>query len=114
MSSGIGLALANELLKNNFTVVGIGRKNSIRHPDFSFLELDLQNQKEVSEFRFPETPFSEVLLINNAGIIGDILPAGELSADHFQRVMQFNTISPQILINQFIHTYLPEKIKFML
>ncbi|MBL7899951.1 MAG: SDR family NAD(P)-dependent oxidoreductase [Crocinitomicaceae bacterium] len=105
------MALANELLKNNFTVVGIGKKNSISHPDFSFLELDLLNQNDVAKFRFPENSYIEVLLINNTGILGDILPVGELTADHFQRVMQVNTVSQQILINEFIHAYLAVKNK---
>ncbi|MEC7645976.1 MAG: SDR family NAD(P)-dependent oxidoreductase, partial [Bacteroidota bacterium] len=39
--SGIGKALAELLLKNNYLVFGYSRTNSITHPNFTFTKIDL-------------------------------------------------------------------------
>lgn len=105
ISSGIGNALANELLKKGYTVFGIGRTNTVKHENYEFISLDLRKSEAVTYFRFPQHPADSYLLINNAGMIGEILPVGELNSENIVDVMQVNTIAPQILINTFIQTF---------
>lgn len=105
VSSGIGNALVLELLKNNYSVYGIGKTNTISEANYTFLSLDLRKSELVSYFRFPQQPAQSYTLINNAGMIGEILPVGEVSSENIIDVMQVNTISPQILINTFIQTF---------
>lgn len=105
VSSGIGKALAELLLEQGFRVHGIGRKNSLLHPNYSFHTLDLSDPEAVSDFRFPDTTAKSVVLVNNAGMIGQIAPAGELQPLDIRNTMQVNTVSPQILCNQFLSQY---------
>ncbi len=110
VSSGIGKAIALELLLNQYSVFGIGRTNTIYNPNYQFIHLDLSQPKQVKEFEFIELEAHSYLLINNAGIIGEILPVGELNPKYISDVMQVNTISPQILMNRFIKTFITKKV----
>lgn len=105
ISSGIGNALAHALLKAGFTVYGLGRSNTINESNYHFIPLDLRKVEAVARFNFPQIQAQSYLLINNAGMIGEILPVGELSSDHFFDVMQVNAVAPQVLINTFIQTF---------
>ena len=109
VSGGIGLALTETLLKNNFRVFGIGRKNAIEHPNYSFISLDLSDSPAVAKFQFPDADAGSYLLINNAGVLGEVLPVGEHQPGNFLHVMTVNTISPQVLINQFTRQFYSEK-----
>lgn len=104
-SSGIGHALALQLLEVNYFVVGLGRSNNIKHSNYEFISLDLRKVEDVQNFNFKQIPADERILINNSGMLGDILPVGELSANIISDVMNVNTIAPQILINTFIQTF---------
>jgi len=103
-SRGIGKALAELLLDQGFDVVGIARNNSIKHENFTFVSLDLNDIEAVNQLSF-DRDASSVLLVNNAGIVGEIYPVGKVSANAIQRVMNVNTIAPQILCNNFIKKY---------
>jgi benzil reductase ((S)-benzoin forming) len=105
VSTGIGKAIALELLQNDYLVYGIGRTNTINNPNYQFISLDFRKSELVSYFRFPQQPAQSYLLINNAGAIGEILPVGELNSESIIDVMHVNTIAPQILINTFIQTF---------
>ena len=54
VSTGIGLGLAEHLLNKGHRVIGIGRKSSIQNPNYSFLQLDLSDERAVHDFTFPE------------------------------------------------------------
>jgi benzil reductase ((S)-benzoin forming) len=105
ISGGIGNALVHQLLQNGYAVYGMGRSNTINEKNYQFISLDLRRSDAVNHFNFPQVPASAYLLVNNAGIIGEILPVGELSSDHFSDVMQVNAIAPQVLINTFVQTF---------
>ena len=109
ISSGIGHALALTLLDANYFVYGIGRSNNIKHANFEFILLDLRKVETVQNFNFRQVTATERILINNAGMVGEILPVGELSATSISEVMNVNTIAPQILINTFIQTFSNQK-----
>lgn len=106
VSKGIGEALVNVLLDStNYRVFGIGRNSNFKHENYTFLPLDLNNPDQVTEFVFPDLLEQKVVLINNAGIIGEIGPVGTLSTESFQQIQQINLIAPQILINRFLNQF---------
>lgn len=110
VSTGIGKAMVIELLQDNYLVYGIGRTNTINHPNYHFIPLDFRKSELVTYFRFPQLPAPSYLLINNAGIIGEILPVGELNPEHIVEVMQVNAIAPQVLMNTFIQTFMRQNV----
>ena len=105
-SSGIGLALANQLLLNPENhVFGISRRNAIEHPRYTHHKLDLCNLAAVSDFIFPLAgDETEVVLVNNAGWGGEIAPLGSGYLDHDAIIESYNInlVAPTILINQFV------------
>lgn len=112
-SKGLGKAIVDELLKDSeVAIFGLSRKNSLSHPNFSFIKMDLSSQKQVTSFRFPNIKDAEsIILINNAGIIGDIKPVGKKKSITIIETFQVNTITPSILINQFIQQFQNLKIQ---
>jgi benzil reductase ((S)-benzoin forming) len=106
-SSGIGEALALEFLREGHQVVGLSRKCTIKHSNYSHITLDLSDLKTVSEFDFPVNINDDIVLVNNAGIVGPIKPIGhQIEADIIE-LNNINAISPQILVNKFIHKFQP-------
>lgn len=105
--TGLGKSIVLELLKNdNNTVIGISRKNEIEHPQFHFVSLDLSNVQEVKQFSFPNIEnFSNVVLINNAGILGEITSLEKVSIDHLEHVINVNYTSVMLLSTLFIKSY---------
>ncbi len=75
-SMGIGKALAETLLHENYTVIGTSRSGiiDISHPNFHGFSLDLSNEESITQAyaeissRFPQIN----VLINNAGIGPDL------------------------------------------
>ena len=103
-SRGIGEALVHELISAGYRVIGLSRTTKIDHPNFTFVQLDLSNLEAVKSFTFDETG-PHVLLVNNAGMLGEVGSVGAINDSTFERVMRVNTIAPQILMNQFIKTF---------
>lgn len=106
-SRGIGKAITEELLsrENNF-VYGISRNNAIEHNNYQHISLDLNDLEKVQEFSFGDHPDAEkIVLINNAGILGQVTPVGNLYKEKIIDSYNINLISPSLLINQFINQY---------
>lgn len=106
-SQGIGKAIAEQaLLANNSKVYGFSRTCTITHKNYNHLNIDLSQVDEVLKVNFTKHSESQkVVLINNAGIIGDVKPIGELTNDSIVKVFNLNTICPAILTNKFIKCY---------
>lgn len=105
-STGIGNALAAMLLENteNF-VVGISRKQTIRHKKYRHISLDLNDLDAVSTFKFPISGNeTELTLINNAGTLGQIVPLGDVkrNKDDIAATYNINLVAPTLLSQQFI------------
>jgi benzil reductase ((S)-benzoin forming) len=94
VSRGIGKALAEHFLSKNQSVIGIGRTNSIQNPNFQFIELDLLDSSAIENLEFPTIQSEEIILINNAGIIGDIERISSMKADSIDEIMQVNVVAP--------------------
>lgn len=110
-SRGIGKALVKLLLQNGYEVVGISRTNDFTADNYRFDQLDLTDISAVKNYVF-DISGDEVVLINNAGAIGEIAPTGSVSNDSIHKAMNINTIAPQILINTFIRQFSNNSGKF--
>lgn len=106
--SGIGQALALELLQHGAHVEGISRKNAIRHPKFRFHALDLTNEKAYQQFKFPDSIAQTLVLVNNAGLIAPIAGVEELNAEKTASLLRVNTFAPMWLTQLFLDRYLKE------
>ena len=106
-SRGLGRAIADELLKDDSNIVfGFSRLNSIVHANFYFVELDLSDTEAVAAYSFPDlSECKSIVLINNAGVIGEIKQVGKKEASKIDEVYRINTVAPSLLMNQFIKQY---------
>lgn len=105
VSSGIGFALATDFLEQGCHVIGVGRKNSIEHPNFKFFEIDLSQTIDFSFLAQIINQSEELLLINNAGIIGNIERISQQNISDITNVMQVNAIAPMMLCQYVLKNY---------
>ena len=96
VSTGLGRALAELYLEKGKTVVGLGRHNTLEHPNFTFIQVDLSSVSALEELDLSWV-HGEVTIINNAGMIGEIGRISELENWDLDRVLQVNTIAPMLL-----------------
>lgn len=106
-SSGIGKALAEKVLEDESNIVfGISRRETVVHKNYQHITTDLSRLKSVDAFEFPyiKNP-NKIVLVNNAGQIGDIKPIGKSDNLAIANLMLVNVIAPSILMNNFISRY---------
>ena len=96
VSRGLGKAVAEKFLKEGYSVVGIGRSSDIHHVNYTFLVCDLSLQSDIDNIHFDATS-EEVILINNAGQIGNIQRISDQKEPDFEEVMRVNTLAPMVL-----------------
>lgn len=106
-SSGIGQALATQLLKQeNNSVYGIARRQNILDENYIPVPLNLANLDEINGFNFPDIKNADrIALINNAGQIGDIKPLGKSNNQSISDLFTVNVTAVAILMNKFIEKY---------
>jgi len=110
VSKGLGKEFVDYFLAAGHHVTGIGRSHSFDHPNFSFIKCDLSNLNEVQSIKF-ESKENELILINNAGVIGNIKRISDQKESDIQEVMTVNTIAPMILCQEFLRqTHLENKL----
>ena len=108
--SGIGKALAELLLSENYLIFGYSRTNQIENKNFTFTKIDLSDMEAVQKLQFPNVNVaSEVLLVNNAATIGSILPIDRKTNEEILREYNLNIISPTLLSRKFINNYSDNK-----
>ena len=108
--SGIGKALAELLLSENYLVFGYSRTNQIENKNFTFTKIDLSDMEAVQKLQFPNVNLaSDVLLVNNAATIGSILPIDKKTNEEILREYNLNIISPTLLSRKFINNYSDNK-----
>lgn len=106
-SQGLGKSLTELLLQNsNNFVYGFARNQSINHTNYIHTSIDLSNLTKVEEYEFPtlENP-EKVILINNAGIVGDVNHIGNINNQKIIDCYNLNLIAPSILTNNFVAKY---------
>jgi benzil reductase ((S)-benzoin forming) len=109
-SRGLGQAITELLLEEpDVHVSGLSRTNSHKHKRFTHIPFDLEevdNLPGIVDGLFTDSSgFEEVVLINNAGYLGDIQYMGDLDHREFIKVMNVNVIAPAVLMNAFIRNY---------
>lgn len=105
-SEGIGKAITKMLLKKNYDVYGYSRSNSLTHKNFNFRQSNLSDLNQVKKIKLPNiNKESEVILINNAATIGNILPLNEKLDRDIIYEYNLNLISPVLMIKKFINKY---------
>jgi benzil reductase ((S)-benzoin forming) len=109
-SAGIGQALALQLLEHaDSVVIGISRRSSIKHERYRHLSIDLADIPELEQRLpavFPEFPDADKLvLINNAGTLGQIGYLGNQPAAHYLQVFNINVTAAAVLMDGFLKSY---------
>ncbi len=114
-SQGIGKALAASLLQEpKVKVLGAARHQTISHPNYRHLQIDLSQTDNLiaslPDF-FPDlSDATELVLVNNAGVLGEIGYVGEKDPKDFGYVFSVNVTAPAILMNAFLEKYKALKI----
>lgn len=101
-SSGLGLALTNYYLNNNYKVYGISRrKPTITNENFFFQEFDLSDitniKKELNSF-ITNLKNIEVVYLN-AGMLGDIKQMLDLEYEDIKKVLDLNVFANKELLD---------------
>lgn len=106
-SSGIGKALVQELLKYpQQQIFGLSRSNSLNDEAFTHTVIDLSNPKDLEIVDFHKfNDARKIVLVNNAGTLGEVRYVGQQSNQNIQDVLQVNFTSTAILMNKFIAAY---------
>ena len=101
-SSGLGLALTNYYLKNNYTVYGISRNNpNISNHNFIHKSFDLSNisriKEKLSAFILDIKEINTVFL--NAGMLGKIKLLNHLSIEELNEVYNLNVYANKEILD---------------
>ena len=107
-SKGLGKSLTELLLKDsNNTVYGIARSCTIEHDRYIHSNLDLSKSDNVTSYKFPKLENADkIILVNNAGIVGEVKHVGNIDNQKIIDCYNLNLIAPAILTNNFIQ-YIP-------
>ncbi|WP_338812125.1 SDR family NAD(P)-dependent oxidoreductase [Bernardetia sp. Wsw4-3y2] len=113
-SSGIGNALTNHILstEKDVLVEGISRTQTIHHGNYKHHTFDLSKIDELIGFfgkldleKRIKSKIDKVVLINNAGTLGQVGHVGKIPSQDIVKTMNINTIAPFVLMNEFLHTF---------
>lgn len=99
VSRGLGKAIAEWYLSKGEKVTGIGRSTDLAHENFSFISCDLSDLNAVRNLQF-DSFSEEVVLINNAGIIGEIKRLSDMETVDVDYVLTVNVSAPVVLTQQ--------------
>jgi benzil reductase ((S)-benzoin forming) len=113
VSRGLGAALAGELVKRGFTVVGIGRASN---PAFTgeryvFVHFDLADTARIDAVLAPalealrDRQPASVCLVNNAATIDAVGTIGRLAASEIAAALAVNLAAPVALANLFCRVF---------
>lgn len=106
-SKGIGKAIAQKYLKNNYSVFSISRSKA-NAVNYHQVKANLSNSIEAIKAikaifsKFDFTTITSITLMNNAGSLGEINSLGNLESEKIEQTIQLNTVTPLVLSNEFI------------
>lgn len=102
-SSGIGKAMALFALDAGHKVVGISRRHTIEHENYSHLSIDLADMDSYLKINFDRNRGAESLvLINNAGWLGEVKAVSGLNPEKIKKAFAINLLAPSVLCKMFI------------
>jgi benzil reductase ((S)-benzoin forming) len=109
-SAGIGLAVAERLLAQNWRVLGIARRDSPLHDrNYTHVRLDLAQAEAVQRYfqddfahEFPAGDFRRVGLVNNAALLEPVAPLPKLGLEALAAAFMVNSVVPVWLMGFFL------------
>jgi benzil reductase ((S)-benzoin forming) len=115
-SSGLGEALAKEVITSQHKIFCISRNINHHLKDlasenrtgFWYFEQNLTDVSRIPDLvkeiftYIDNTAVSEIVLINNAGVVEPVKPLGKCNVDELVNSIQINLTAPIVLINEFI------------
>ncbi len=113
-SSGIGNAITNHILatENDVLVEGVSRTQTIHNGNYKHHTFDLSEIDNLIGFfgkldleKRIKAKIDKVVLINNAGTLGEVGYVGKIPSQDIIKTMNINTIAPFVLMNEFLHTF---------
>ncbi|MFN4123367.1 MAG: SDR family NAD(P)-dependent oxidoreductase [Flavobacteriales bacterium] len=106
-SRGIGKALAEKLLEQDqICVEGFSRECTISHPQYKHFTVDLTANHGLRNVSFQNDEQAQCLvLINNAGTLGEIDYIGRVSDESLEKGVYLNLTVPMVLTNRFLMTF---------
>lgn len=108
-SKGIGKGLAEKALATAAAVWGISRSHSITHKNYKALTYDLADipnlLKELPTLFSKAKGYEKIVLINNAGTLGDIGHLGNIENESIPQLFNLNVSAPLLLVNQFMRDF---------
>lgn len=113
-SSGIGNAITNHILEteNDVLIEGISRTQTIHHRNYTHHTFDLSEINNLIGFfgkinlqKRIKTKVDKVVLINNAGTLGEVGYVGKIPSQDIIKTMNINTVAPFVLMNEFLGTF---------
>lgn len=111
---GLGRAITECLLLSGWRVLGISRQTLpfddpiAQHPSLRQVSLDISDTADtriwISEFDWSgwRADSQQVLLINNAGQVTPVAPAGQTDGGSIERAIALNVTGPLLLSNAFL------------
>jgi len=110
-SKGLGKGLVQALVKNDHhQIIGISRSGlDLQQENYTDLLIDLSETDSLIgqlDTIFPSQDFEKIVLINNAGWIGEIGHLGRLDPNGIADLHAINVIAPAVLMNAYINKYL--------
>jgi NAD(P)-dependent dehydrogenase (short-subunit alcohol dehydrogenase family) len=105
-SSGIGAAIADSLLREGWTVLGLSRRQvDFGNPRYRHVQVDLGDLEQLSGVAQRELAptinddrWHRIGLVNNAGAIGALRPLEEVDPLKLARVFAVNAVAPIFLM----------------
>ncbi|PTB93103.1 short-chain dehydrogenase, partial [Marivirga lumbricoides] len=82
---------------------------SIDHPNYTGISIDLSDvkklEKEAEELLTTDKDFDSMVLINNAGTLGDVKHLGKIDSASITHLFNLNVTAPILLMNAFMKIY---------
>lgn len=112
-SRGLGNALAQTLLENGDTVLGVARGNTaaLKFPKYHFLSYDLADTSHFAQVMekmdevVSECNFDFICLVNNAAAIEPLGPIEKCPVDEIETHVRVSLIAPMVLSSLFINRF---------
>lgn len=99
-SSGIGKAIATHYLQQGFSVIGIGRRHTVDHANYQPVVCDLTDEQAVRALDVKAWVSEDILLVNNAGMLGTVKRLSDQDSPDINQVMALNVVAPALLMNK--------------
>ncbi len=106
-SRGLGKALAEYVLGQEDTLVyGYARHQSVFHERYVHRDTDLSDLATLESFQFDkDITCEQIVLVNNAGTLGQIAFTGNIDFDQMTSAYHTNILAVHALSNAFIRAY---------